>query len=222
MAANKPAIRVLIAGRRGRGKDTLAAMLMKRIPGMQQIAFADALKNQVAAFTYDVLTNHRGWCDTTMARVLAEERLLDMCWEHSDFPPASAPSPTSHDWQRWTLKHKELFGPLWQAWGEFRRRYDGADFWINVVEERLPLYPRLVIADCRHHNEIEFGRRHGFYIVRVVGPCRVCDGRDDNHESERYVDDLTADQIIDNSSTIYDLDGRAAELSAKLLANGGR
>jgi hypothetical protein len=46
----------------------------------------------------------------------------------------------------------------------------------------------------RHINEAEWCRKEGFYLVRIVGPCRAeGERRDPTHASEVHVDELEVD-----------------------------
>lgn len=177
------AIRVMLTGRRRRGKDVMADQLVSLVPGLHRTAFADALKREVAdALSYLLL----GKPDSGR-RMLA-----------------------------YTLRRRDLYGPLWQAWGEMRRQAFGEDYWIRQVAADMAITERWighpaewVITDCRHHNEAAWGKANGFVLVRITGPYRGNDDdqRDDTHPSERFVDELPADREYQNTGTLADMQG---------------
>jgi energy-coupling factor transporter ATP-binding protein EcfA2 len=114
----------------------------------------------------------------------------------------------------------EVFGPLFQGWGAFRRHYFGDDYWISAWNFRAP--DRVIIPDCRHHNEAEYIKANGGILLYVNGPSRwEGDTRSPTHESERYIPQLRkmAYGTIDNFGTLQELRDRI-EMALEVILDG--
>lgn len=184
------------------GKDTLASIMLNLFgPEVTtQLAFADALKEELARITYD-----------TVARPDMARRGI---------------APSRGDFEAWLAMERDARtrnGPGWQWWGEYRRQTCGQDYWIRHLDFRKRiaraalLEHNLILADMRYHNECEWAKDFGFYTVRVEGPCRAQDPRDPNHSSERHIKELGVDLVIDNSGTLDDLHRAAVSVLWPIL-----
>lgn len=173
-----PRLRVMLCGRRGRGKDALCRAIQESFSEVERAAFADALKDasgDILNFAIDSLGLPRESLTPEYVR-------SDAC--------------------------KPLLGPFFQWLGtDFVRSVD-SEFWVKRFHELHGAKPHLVVTDARFPNEVEYGRQHGFVIVRVTGPNRRADGHDgrnDDHPSEASVDALEVDVECENTGTLDDL-----------------
>lgn len=170
-------LRIMITGKRQRGKDTLADCIDKELPNrpIRRLGFAVALKTDLRT----ILSAYHGVPHTPI--------------EYLD---------------------RKLYGPLWQAYGEWCRQYFGSDYWISRLDVQEIGYGPVVITDCRYFNEVKYGKAHGYTIVRVEGPYRgsADDKRDDNHPSERDILSLPVDLVYNNTGTIDDMRRWAREV----------
>lgn len=181
--------KIALTGRLRTGKNTVANLLSSQMQGRtEQLAFADALKRELAEMTFSYLSG-QGLQQTS----------------HS----------LDDDFHRFTLdmlNERDVNGLGWQWWGEWRRRHDGEDYWVNHpalagrYAQACGRY-NVIITDMRHLNEAEWCREHGFFLVRVEGPCRDdSEQRDPNHPSERDVDKIPVDTFVINNGTLQELD----------------
>lgn len=96
----------------------------------------------------------------------------------------------------------DIYGPLCQGWGAYRRRQD-PEYWIKAWERGAG--PKVIVPDCRQHNEADYIKSHSGVLIYIAGESRwVGDTRSSNHESERYVRELAfrSDYVIFNSGTL--------------------
>lgn len=198
-----------LTGHAGAGKDSAAACLLAC--AWRSIAFADALRVEIAAaWGIDV-------------RLLTERAAKDT--PRLTYAVGNA---AHRDWlafacmQGWNLL--EPRSPRWvmQRWGEFRRS-QSVDWWVQHVQvwlrtQRMANHPGLVITDVRMPNEAQMLRSMGGWLVRVHRPGAGLVAADTaNHQSEGHVS-LHADDDIDNSGTLADLNLQVAALVQRLRA----
>lgn len=184
-----------ILGKRGCGKDTVAALLTEK-HGFTRLAFADELKKEVAEH-YGVsvnLLNDRDLKETPLVALnpwrnrLRQRPLLawlaaprfDVLWR------IGAQSPRN----------------VMQNWGMMRRNRDGADYWVIKVHQMVTAVPgRYVISDVRLPNERDWVKSLEGVTVRVTRPAleaqRKLEGSD-SHDSEIALDDYVADHTLVN------------------------
>jgi hypothetical protein len=198
--------KIAIAGKFRTGKDTLADLLTEALPGPTvTLRFADALKYEVAHMVYDYThPGHRdaivtGWNTVDAYRSSIAEFAAEMAKDRKGNPLS------------------------WQWWGDWRRDHTDLDYWINhthfqsAYQNALDSGANILVADVRRVNEAEWCRSHGFYLVRIKGPCRLeGERRDPNHSSEVDVDEVEVDTVIDNSGDLYTLKGIAQSLVWRL------
>lgn len=169
-----------IAAPKGAGKSTVAEMLAEIIPDIEILAWADALKNEVA----DMID------ETTGVYVSRDEMEA--------------------------LKG-EVYGPLFQGWGAYRRRQD-TDYWIHAWDGNP--YRKVIVPDTRHHNEADFIKAEGGVLLYIDGPSRwEGDTRSSAHESERHIRELRAksDYRIRNTGTLESLREQVEQVAAKIV-----
>jgi hypothetical protein len=191
-----------ITGHFRTGKDTFADMLAEALgPPTVKLHFADALKYEVAHMLYDYRNPaHR---DRIATSGVHQETYLDSI---ANFTAEMA-------------EDRQLNGLAWQWLGEWRRQKTDLDYWINhykfqdAYRAALVSSSNIIISDIRHLNEAEWCRKEGFYLVRIVGPCRAeGERRDPTHASEVHVDELDVDGIIDNFGNLDTLESLALAL----------
>jgi hypothetical protein len=171
--------KIAITGHFRTGKDTFADMLTETLnPPTVKLHFGDALK----------------------------EELAEMVWDYT------SPDIEYADWKAEFLSNKALNGLAFQWWGEWRRQKVSENYWINhfLFQERyrgaLIKGANISISDMRHVNEAEWCRKEGFYLVRIVGPCRAeGERRDPAHASEVHVDELEVDLVLPNTGSLNTL-----------------
>lgn len=112
------------------------------------------------------------------------------------------------------------------------------DVWVNSLEQEYINILRMlhiledntsgiIITDVRQPNEVEWCRRNGFKLVKLISPSEVrrqriiyCgdvfDEEQFRHETESYIDTIDADYIINSLCSKEELQKRAVELYEKL------
>ena len=99
---------------------------------------------------------------------------------------------------------KELYRPLLQALGCFRREFNGKDYWVNKCFKRI-LYSNAdvcIITDIRFENEVKATQASGGLVVRVSRDT----GLVDTHESETELDGYNGfDYTIINTGSLEHL-----------------
>lgn len=182
-----------LTGRAEAGKDSAASVLAAA--GWRSIAFADALRIEVAA----------AW--SVDERLLTDRRLKET-------PTAQlcVGAATNANWLRWAAVNGvsliEPRSPRWalQQWGDFRRHAD-PNYWVRHVSywvqyQRQHGHEHLVVTDTRFGNEALTLRGLGGHVVRVHRPGDAPLQPDTaGHASERHTT-LTADADIHNDSTL--------------------
>lgn len=188
-------MKLAITGAFRRGKDTVANIVISSLltdRPVTRLAFADALKRELSEMVFDYaveVQDQRG----------RAERL--------------------DSWDTHMRRMRKLNGIGWQWWGEYRRQVDGPDYWIEHpdlkrnYEQAEREGHHIIITDMRHHNETSWCRSHGFYCVRVEGPCReVEETRHPDHASEVDIPYLLVHDVINNRGSLRDLKRRVSEL----------
>ena len=172
------------SGKKRHGKDFGATLLTEAASELGYVvyrrAFADALKDEVAAFL----------------SVSYPDR------SHADLEESMSKDPYGIEFRkecrRWldTDGKKEEFRLLLQWWGtEYRRKNFGADYWVRQVEtwiEENVHEPNaiVVITDCRFPDEADFVLDIcDGYMIRVQRPDLWPTLGADQHPSETALDD---------------------------------
>lgn len=182
-----------LVGKKGSGKDTVAAYLMKEYE-FQRKAFADPLKKSVAALLdipfseidklkldQDIhITLHRNYTInfSDKPKVTHEQSIPITSFSFREFL------------QRYgTESHRDIFGP---------------DFW---VDQTLPVggyyqSRKIVITDCRFNNEADRIKSLGGKVVLVTRPELKAT---DEHQSEKELESIVPNHILKNNGSIEDL-----------------
>ena len=198
-----------LTGHAGSGKDSCAAALAAG--GWKSIAFADALRVEVAAaFHIDIRELTERASKEQPRKSLAVGNAENASWlrfasmhGHSLIEPRSP---------RWTL----------QRWGEFRRTSD-ALYWVRhvagwVKHQRAHGAPGLVVTDVRFPNEALAIRGLAGHLVRVHRPGHVPHLAADTaaHESERH-EQIRVDADISNGGTLLQLSAEVCRVVSALV-----
>lgn len=183
--------KIAITGEFRRGKDTLANLIETHLEGeATRLAFADALKRELAEMVY-------GYTCADLNEAMGDD--VDL-------------------WEQLMRKDRHINGVGWQWWGEYRRQKFGQNYWINH-HGFLGRYARasdhehhIIVTDMRHHNEAQWCREHGFYLIRIEGPCHtVGELRDARHPSEIHVPDLPVHLVVHNIGGLDALRDKVAD-----------
>jgi len=175
-----------IAGRKRVGKNFVAnviAGLLKRDDEVELVAFADPIKE---------------FCNEVLG---IDKKYL---WGDGD-----KNTPTRYSWEE-TLGGEDVPTPggpmsvrqIMQVVGtELGRNIWGKDIWVRAMENRIKNgdADSWIITDVRMVNEAQAVREWGGIVIRVDGAPRQGGGVD-MHETERMIDSLEVDAIIDNGS----------------------
>ena len=103
----------------------------------------------------------------------------------------------------------EKCAPLLQWWGtDFRRKYFGADYWVNKVRS-ITQNPEFkdrswVIGDMRFVNEAEYVKSNDGETWKIDREY-IDPDRDPNHPSEIDLDNWNFDRVLKNTGTKGDL-----------------
>jgi len=187
-----------LTGPAGSGKDSAADAL--RPHGYQSIAFADALRAEIAAAWR---VDQRLLSDRATKELPLPALAIGMCCEpaflhwavyhgHSLHEPRSA---------RW----------LMQRWGTEFRRSSNPDYWVHVVRHWVRRQTgigcnRLIVTDVRMPNEAAFIRSVGGRIVRLHRPELVRLAPDTQaHASEWLANAVDADTVVHNEGPLHAL-----------------
>ncbi len=178
-----------LIGYAGTGKDTVRAMLEQR--GFVGLAFADPIRNMLR--------------DLFASNGISEEYMDERALKEQPIPQLG-------------LSYRHLAQTLGTEWG---RRCLGEDFWLNIAKAYMADIttqtfdpPPFVISDVRIPNEAAWVKHRGGQIWRIVRndaqPVR-------DHESERLIESIAYDRLIENNGTFDDLEEAvcaALEISA--------
>lgn len=99
-----------------------------------------------------------------------------------------------------SIKCKPIVRKVLQFVGtEWGRQEKGESVWINLLDEQLKQQPQdsvVLITDVRFPNEAAWIRSKGGIIVRVERKGQV---NNDTHDSEKFIDRISADTRVHNS-----------------------
>ena len=178
-------IRAMLVGRAGVGKDTIAALMKKHAGEPVALAsFAEGVKLQVAS-------------------------MLDMVIDKYGVPALRFRQGSDESVLQNSNERRRLLRPIWQWYGTDFVRAADPDFWIKDLHKRAGHVQNLIVTDCRFKNEADYARRNGLVLLRVTGHDRRATPEGDpvlRHESERQVDDISCNFVIDNSCTLTELE----------------
>lgn len=173
-------MRIALIGAPGSGKSTVAEKLCE--PGGVKIAFADALRREVAELLVPIATLYESAGDYGEPASDVDFILDDMA----------------------NPKRKDAFRAILQQWGMMRRAAD-ANHWVTRVTDVIdPILAgdsgvTVVVDDCRMPNEYDVLKARDFRFVRLeAGPhLRLQAPEQRQHESERYWPNFQVDLVLD-------------------------
>lgn len=163
-------------GRKGSGKDTAANVLVEE-QGFANVKFAGALKGMLAFYLYYVGVDS-----------LQAERMIDGDLKEVPFEVLGGKTP------------RHAMQTLGTEWG---RDLIHPDIWVDSFFRRAAQFDNVVCSDVRFPNEIDAIHKAGGKVYRLERP--LAENSFSSHESEKLVDTLEVDGIIDNSGTQNDL-----------------
>lgn len=169
-----------LIGRARTGKDTAAAILRRKW-GHERLAFADPLRDALAALDPIVYNanDHSFHRYTAVLDAIGYEAAKDRVPE---------------------------VRRLMQHMGVGMREHLGPDVWVEALMRRVdalqPTRP-VVVADVRFPNEAERLRREGFVLVRLTRAAAPSAG---SHVSETALDDFAADITFANDGSLDELE----------------
>lgn len=176
---------ILIHGRKGVGKDTLASYIEQRY-GHIPIAIADVLKDYLMRINPLVLDY--------MGDTRPLNSLLDEGWETWD-----------------TVKRKNPYvRHLLKTTGQTIRELFGEDIWVSeciarieMARQAFPQFKSIVVTDIRYWNELEMLRSKfpGAVTVKIVRSDHDSDG----HPSEDGLPDEAFDMVLENNEGLAEL-----------------
>lgn len=207
-----PNIIIALTGLAGAGKDTVADTLVTHA-GFTKIAFADALRTEVAAAfrlgdRYGILSDRAG-------KEQPHEALCMYHCEDPGFVHCAAPLDTQAHPDQLDIYHLlTLRSPrqILQWWGTEYRRAQDPDYWTKQARQRIEQlmiegerqgYTRIVITDCRFDNEATTVRALGGTLWQVVrSGLQSVEG---GHASQTDGTRLQPDVTLLNGSTVVGL-----------------
>ena len=195
-----------ITGRKYAGKDSFAAALRKAA-GERTIITTLALANPLKEGLHVALGLRRDqlWGD--------KKEVPDRRFRSERHPEGITPRELMQGFGEWG---REWYEDIWVM--RLREKMDEIEQ--NFPEPGLVPYQAIwLITDVRHFNEANAVQRllNG-KMVRVIRPGSST-GQFENHESEKWVDALPVDYLVQNNGTLEDLDALAANVYRDLLEN---
>jgi len=219
-----------IRGKKGAGKDTLAAEICACFPAFETRKWATKLREAVAIITdipaectvsdadKEVQLGGRvyGALDLYTRFLMAAMHVLGGREITADIPARMFTILTGKSPRVETVVLPMTVGRLLQLLGtECFRDVAGPFVWVDALMEPWvdAGRPPTLVADTRFPNESAAVRDAGGVIILVRRAAAVrADGRADEHASECALDDERADFVFDNDGSVADL--RAAFLDA--------
>lgn len=183
-----------LSGKKRHGKDTTGGIIETLRPNVVRIAYADALKREVAEMIVSyVEKNPKQWA----GGVIYDEKLIQ---HYVDLMNNDQIDPETG------VAYKEQFRLVLQWWGtEFRRKLFGDDYWRKRLEDKLKgLDPEAiaVITDVRFPDEANQIKMLGGVMVRINRPGMPPSG---THESETALDNYASfDYHLNNDGPEFD------------------
>lgn len=84
---------------------------------------------------------------------------------------------------------------------EWGRCLIDTNIWVDATMRAAMQLPRVVIPDVRFHNEVKAIQDRGGVVIRITRAGVAVD----QHESERWIDELEVDFELENDGSIEDL-----------------
>jgi hypothetical protein len=112
---------------------------------------------------------------------------------------------------RWGVTPREFL--QWMGTDVIRKRFPG--HWVQLMEHRIRgLHDRvgkqalITVDDIRFEDEAELIRKLGGVVVHIVGRKAEVEDHTADHKSEQGIMFMTGDEVIDNSGTTEELQGK--------------
>lgn len=176
-----------IAGRKGHGKDEFAKVLVEDF-GFEIIRFADPLKDMLRE-----LYRHAGLTREAIERRIEGDLKEAPCWVLQGATPRWAMQSLGTEWRDGLFPGKSHV--LW------------AGILLNKVTTMRDIRSnttRIVVPDLRFPHELDVLNRLNAHTFRVFRPALALDAVDNNHDSERMIDNLDVDHDIRNTGSLDD------------------
>lgn len=110
---------------------------------------------------------------------------------------------------------KPTFRAFLQHFGSEIMRNINNDIWIDCALQNCP--KNAIISDCRFPNEAKAVKAKGGIVIKVVRPDV---NASDSHQSETSIDEIKADYVLWNDTTLENLVLNIDSLVRALRANG--
>lgn len=222
-----------LTGYAGVGKDTVADLLVTHA-GFQKLAFADALRAEIAeGFGVDlsILTDRhtketplpalavvRGPVAFRNALAWAEHQRINRTAEA--LGDERVPMITGERWITQPRSPREIL----QAWGTEYRRAEDENYWIRQLVNRSQLLlqtgaSRLVITDVRYPNEADALRLYGASVFQLWQITRKDVQRERAHSSATDGAQLRPDLTLHNDFEIRHLQGIVRDAYCEIVWN---
>jgi hypothetical protein len=181
---------LVISGRKGSGKDTLATYLINN--GWKSMAYADTLKEALIVLfdwdksifehsTKELIDNEWGTSPREMCQLLGTEFLRERC----SFLNTTIYHPISNEPFQATFHIKRIHQKI-----------------LKLLENDPNT--NIVITDGRFPDEIEYAKWMGGIVIKIERPTLIVN-QYSNHASEHNIDKLAYDHLIINDGTKEDM-----------------
>jgi hypothetical protein len=182
-----------LTGKKGSGKDTVAAHLIKEY-GFERRAFADPLKKSVAALFGIPYHKVDEWKNDPSR----------MVYLANDFIVTQGVEPFADE-----IASEMPFGEFLQHYGtRSHRDIFGLDFWVDQTLPKDGFYAgrKIVVTDLRFENEAHRIKFLQGFVVEITRPdLEDSTARDSKHESEQPLPRNLIDWFITNDTDIPSL-----------------
>lgn len=203
---------ILLIGKAGAGKDEFAKIAEQEF-GVKRVAFADAVKEEVAEFLdkHEVCWGHRHLWGTQKDK----EAWLRMA--HSKRPKRGPLSKFltnygdyNNGWHYFTPRS------LLQFFGTDYRRAQDPLYWVKAAENKLRCNVHSAVSDGRFLNEVKMVVDNGGVTVRIHRPDAPSISNM-THASETELDGFVTNYGVFNGGTIEDYHNQVRKLLKELL-----
>lgn len=188
------------------GKDTAASHLMKTIPNTISYALAAGFKESIAKHFSEYMSradvfgdgvdrnNFIIYIDSTDFEEATYRVFADFGYDLNKYPQIDL---TRYDFNGWTIRR------LMQCIGtDIGVNQIDSHIWLKEFENDLfrmkLIYDNVVVTDCRQPHEIEFLRGLKSTVIHIQRQT----GLSDSHITERGLEPLDGEFIIDNNGTL--------------------
>lgn len=114
------------------------------------------------------------------------------------------------------LEKKDVFRPIMQGWGSFRRELFDKNYWVNLAIEKMKDEDAIyIITDARYLNEILYLKNLGATTIHIKRDLE----NKEHHSSETELDEYhhLFDYTIDNNGSIDDFKNKIKNVMEKLV-----